>query len=58
MYIGEIKVQRYLKKIRSIGVVWMVDIFSGGSGFGWDWVIWEFTFKGSISTISTGGCFC
>ena len=40
-----------MKKIRSIGVIWMSDIFSGGFGFRWEWMIGKFTFKGSISTV-------
>ena len=56
MYIGGLKVSLF-EIICSIGVVWIVNVFSGGSGFDWKRVIWEFTFKGSISSVFTGGCF-
>ena len=38
-------------------VFWVVDIFSGCSGFGCKWVIWEFSFKSAVSSVSAGRCF-
>ena len=47
-----------MKIVYIIGVVWMVNVFFGGSGFGWERVVGEFLFKSSISSVSTSGCFC
>ena len=35
----------------------VVDIFSGCSGFGCKWVIWEFSFKSAVSSVSAVRCF-
>ena len=56
MYIAEYRVGDF-KKIFHVCVFWVVDIFSGCSGFGWEWVIWEFSFRSAVSSVSTGRCF-
>ena len=47
----------YLKVIFCVCVIWVVDIFPGCSGFGCKWVIWEFSFKSAVSSVSAGRCF-
>ena len=50
MYIGE----RRVRLLGSVGMIWVIYIFSGGSGFGWEWMIGKFLFESSIGTVSTG----
>ena len=40
-----------------VGMFRMINIFAGCSGFGWEWVIWKFSFKSAISSVITGRCF-
>ena len=47
----------YLKKVLCIRVFWVVDILFGCSGFSCDWVIWEFSLKSAVSSVSASGCF-
>ena len=53
MYIGQ-KRLGYLEKFGSVGMIWVIYIFSGYSGFGGKRVVGEFSFEGSVSTVSTG----
>ena len=38
-------------KIFRVCVFRVVDIFSGCSGFGWEWLIWEFSFKSAVGRL-------
>ena len=40
-----------------IGVLQVINIFAGCSGFGWECVIWKFSFKSAISSVSASRCF-
>ena len=44
----------YLEVFGSVSMIWVIYIFSGGSGFGWEGTIGKFSFKSSIGTVSTG----
>ena len=43
-----------MEKFGSVCMIWVIDIFSGGSGFGCERMIGEFAFESSVSTVSTG----
>ena len=47
----------YLKDVFCIFVFWVVDILFGCSGFSCEWVIWEFSLKSAVSSVSASGCF-
>ena len=40
-----------------VGVLRVINIFAGYSGFGREWVIREFSFKSAISSVSATRCF-